>query len=107
MQIEWPDVPQLWALFDQFEDRWKFVYPGLEIQREILRMAEWCAANPTKKPKRNWKRFVVNWLAKNQASLERIEIREIMQRQQQRADAMVGLWEGYSQVSIEGKEQGK
>lgn len=93
--MNWPDTPELYALLDRYEERWAFVYPSLEIQREILRMAEWCAANPSKKPKRNWKRFAVNWLAKNQAAIERVEIREIMQREQQRADASVGKWEGY------------
>ena len=86
--INWPDFPQLWKNFSLYEDRWKFTYPGLEIEREILRMGEYLEANPSKKPKKNWKRFMVLWLARNQAALERAEAREIVQRMQRRADAV-------------------
>lgn len=93
--MNWPDVPQLWSLLSLCEDRWRYTYPDLNITQEVLRAAEWIEANPKKAPKRNWKRFMILWLAKNQASIERAEAREMVQREQQRADAMVGKWEGY------------
>lgn len=88
--MNWPDIPELWALLDRYEDRWKLTYPGLEIQREVLRMGEWCEANPARKPKRNWKRFMTLWLARNQAALERAEVREQAERQYNRIQAGVG-----------------
>lgn len=93
--VNWPDFPQLWSLLSVNEERWKYTYPGLEIQREVLRMGEWLEANPAKRPRKNWKRFMTLWLARNQAALERVELREEIQREQRRADASVGLWEGY------------
>jgi len=57
-------------------------------------MAEWIEANPQRAPKRNWKRFMVTWLARNQAAMERAELREYVQREQQRADASVGKYRG-------------
>ena len=94
-RMNWPDVPELYSLLDCYEERWKLTYPGLEITREVMRAAEWCAANPARKPKKRWHRFMVLWLARNQAALERIELREQLQQAQRRADASVGLWEGY------------
>jgi hypothetical protein len=93
--MNWPEVPQLWSILSLCEARWKLTYPGLEIEREVLRMGEWLEANPTRWPKKNWRRFMVTWLARNQAALERAEAREMIQRAQRRADASVGKWEGY------------
>lgn len=94
MCLNWPQIPELWNCLSRYEDRWRFCYPALEIEREVLRMAEWIEANPRHKP-RNFKRFMVRWLARNQAAIERAEAREMIERAQRRADASVGLWEGY------------
>lgn len=91
--MNWPDYPQLWSVLSVCEDRWKFTYPGLEIEREVLRMGEWLEAHPHRKP-RNWKRFMVGWLARNQAAVERTVAREMIQREQQRVDAEVGKYRG-------------
>jgi hypothetical protein len=85
--LNWPDIPQLWSILSVCEDRWKFTYPALEIEREVLRMGEWIEANPSKRPKKNWKRFMVLWLARNQAAAERTEIRQLIEREQLRLAA--------------------
>ena len=90
--IDWPDIPELWALYDRYEPRWKLSYPGLEIQREVLRMAEWCEANKSRQPKKNWQRFMVAWLNRSQAKAEAVELREALERQRRHADAMVGTY---------------
>ena len=92
--MNWPDFPELWQLLDRYEARWKLTYPDLQIDREVLRMGEWCEANPGKKPKKNWKRFMTLWLARNQAGIERAAVREQMQVAQRRADAEVGKYRG-------------
>lgn len=94
MAIAWVDTPELWAALSLYEDRWKFVYPGLELDREVLRMAEWIEANPQRAPKKNYKAFMVRWLARNQASMERVELREQIQRAQRHVDASVGKYRG-------------
>lgn len=46
--------------------KWKELYPCSDIQKEILRMEEWCLANPTKaKSKKLWRKFITNWLSRN------------------------------------------
>lgn len=90
MQIDWPDIPELWEVFDRYETRWKYCYPGLSIQHEFLRMAEWLEDHPTRWPKKNWKRFCTKWLARNQRNIEQAEAKEMVQRLQARADAGVG-----------------
>ena len=92
--MNWPEVPQLWSILSLCEERWRYTYPALNIEAEVLRMGEWIEANPARAPKKNWKRFMVAWLARNQAALERAEAREMIQREQMRADASVGRFNG-------------
>lgn len=44
---------------------WGEAYPACDIKAELLKMAEWIKANPTKR-KSNWKKFIVNWLTRTQ-----------------------------------------
>jgi hypothetical protein len=50
------------------EDRaaWAKAYPACEVPRELSAMIEWLKANPEKGKKRNYRRFIVNWLARSQ-----------------------------------------
>ena len=45
--------------------RWQNAYPAVAVPDEIERCAAWMKANPEKR-KKNWERFVVNWLARAQ-----------------------------------------
>jgi hypothetical protein len=92
--VNWPEVPQLWAILSICEERWRYTYPDLDIQREVLRMGEWIEANQGRRPKKNYKAFMVRWLARSQASIERTALRDMIQREQQRADASVGRFRG-------------
>ena len=44
---------------------WAETYPACNIEIELRRMREWLLANPDKK-KKNYRRFIVNWLARSQ-----------------------------------------
>jgi len=44
---------------------WLTAYPACDIDQELRKMREWLLANPDKK-KKNYRRFIVNWLVKNQ-----------------------------------------
>lgn len=57
--------------------RWQKIYGSIEVTREIWKMTEWVLANPARS-KKNYKRFIVNWLAKAQREAEAIETREIV-----------------------------
>jgi len=87
--VNWPDIPQLWSILSVCEDRWRFTYPGVDIEREVLKMGEWLEANPRRKP-RNYKRFAVNWLASAHGRLLEAQVRALAQREQDRVDSAVG-----------------
>lgn len=65
---------------------------------ELKKMEGWLRANPERRKKR-YMRFAFNWLAKVHGRLLEAEVaatvRATIGRQQERADASVGLWEGY------------
>jgi len=44
---------------------WEAAYPNVEVRGELLRMGQWLLANP-KRAKKNYRRFIVNWLTNEQ-----------------------------------------
>lgn len=46
---------------------WEAAYPDIDVV-DILtkKMPVWLDANPKKARKKNWKRFIVNWLSRQQ-----------------------------------------
>jgi hypothetical protein len=56
-----------WSGFtDTLMDELAAAYPACDIRRQMLVMEQWLKANPAKAKKQNWRRFVTNWLAKEQ-----------------------------------------
>jgi len=47
------------------KERWKKTYPAVDLEQELLRMADWLIANP-KKAKSNYNAFISNWLRRTQ-----------------------------------------
>ena len=47
-------------------DELALAYPACDIRRQMLAMEQWLKANPAKARKSNWRKFVTNWLAKEQ-----------------------------------------
>ena len=48
-------------------DEWKELYPSVDIIQELRKMKGWCNANPSRrKTSRGIRRFINNWLAKEQ-----------------------------------------
>jgi hypothetical protein len=46
---------------------WESSYPLVDVVEQITkRMPAWLDANPAKAHKKNWKRFIVNWLSSSQ-----------------------------------------
>lgn len=46
---------------------WKDVFPAVNVEEQLKRMAVWCNANPTKKKtRRGVERFITNWLSREQ-----------------------------------------
>ena len=44
---------------------WKETFPAVDIESELKRISAWVMANP-KNRKKNWERFIVNWLSRTQ-----------------------------------------
>ena len=51
---------------DDDKAEWRKAYPATDPEIELLRMVQWLKANPTKAVKRNWRRFITNWLSRTQ-----------------------------------------
>jgi len=51
----------------KIEDKsgWLAAYPACDIELELFKMREWLLANPDKR-KKNYRRFIVNWLTRTQ-----------------------------------------
>ena len=45
---------------------WEDAYPAVDIELELRQMGEWCKSNGARGRKKNWKRFIVNWLKRAQ-----------------------------------------
>ena len=45
--------------------QWLAAYPGVQIGTELEKAAAWAAANPTKR-KKDWRRFLNNWMSRAQ-----------------------------------------
>jgi len=44
---------------------WKDAYPACDVRAELRKMKAWLLANPDKR-KKNYKRFIINWLSRQQ-----------------------------------------
>lgn len=48
-------------------DHWKELFPAVNIEQELRKMAAWCEANPSKrKTRKGIERFIAAWLSKMQ-----------------------------------------
>ena len=46
---------------------WESVYPDVDVVEVLTkRMPDWLLSNPAKAHKKNWRRFITNWLARQQ-----------------------------------------
>lgn len=56
-----------YPIFDDYIDQMKELYPAVDVEQELRNMKAWCINNPTKrKTKTGIKKFIGNWLAKEQ-----------------------------------------
>lgn len=65
-KIGW-DASQGWTGITA-EDRseWAAAYPGAVLDTELAKATAWLKANPQRCGRRNWRRFIVNWLGRCQ-----------------------------------------
>ncbi len=54
----WQNIP------DALAESWRKAYPGVNVDGQLAKMHAWMMANPTKRPKSSYARFITNWLSK-------------------------------------------
>jgi hypothetical protein len=55
-------------------------------------MDSWCRANPRRR-KKNWSRFIENWLGKTHRDLLAVELRQNVRAYRAKAESRVGTYE--------------
>ena len=45
---------------------WSETYPACDIEMELKKMKQWILSNPAKGKKKNYRRFITNWLSRTQ-----------------------------------------
>ena len=65
-KIAWTPAAGWQGITDADRQEWAEAFPGAVIDQELAKATAWLKANPTKAGKRNWRGFVVRWLARCQ-----------------------------------------
>jgi hypothetical protein len=55
---------------EPYMDKWREAYPAVDVESEIKKMESWVMSQPKTRWKKNWKRFITGWLAREQEKQE-------------------------------------
>ncbi len=64
--IRWSAADGWSGITDSDRSEWAAAYPVASLGEELARASAWLRANPRRATKRNWRRFIVNWLGRAQ-----------------------------------------
>ena len=64
--IGWTAEAGWTGITDADRSEWRQAFPGAVLEQELAKSTAWLRANPTKAGKRNWRAFLVRWLARCQ-----------------------------------------
>lgn len=64
--LGWSRDTKWYGINAEDKSAWLKAYPACNIDRQLAAMSAWLEANPAKAVKRQWRRFIVNWLARSQ-----------------------------------------
>ena len=62
--ISWDSENGWQGITEADRQEWRTAYPAADLKAELAKSGSWLKANPKRAGKRNWRRFLVNWLAK-------------------------------------------
>jgi len=51
--------------------QWEVAYPNANVTQQIEAMNQWLISNPSKAKKKLWRKFITNWLARQQTTASR------------------------------------
>lgn len=72
-------------------EEWEKTYAPLNVAGEIEKMQLWLSANPKRAKKKNWARFVINWLNKAHTQM-------VSAQMQSRIQARAGTYDSQRKV---------
>jgi len=64
--LMWSELTGFAGVTDLDREAWRQAYPACDIDRQLAAMHEWLRSNPEKAHKKRWRRFVTNWLSRQQ-----------------------------------------
>lgn len=64
--IAWSATDGWSAITVEDRESWNEAYPACDLDRQLAAMSEWLKSNPAKAKKKNWRRFITNWLSSQQ-----------------------------------------
>ena len=64
--VSWDPEAGWKGITDADRQEWAQAFPGAVLAQELAKAASWLRANPQRAGRRNWRRFVVNWLQRCQ-----------------------------------------
>lgn len=64
--LRWSEAGGWEGVSEELISELKPAFPACNIERQFLAMGQWLKANPAKAKKSNWRRFVDNWLRRQQ-----------------------------------------
>lgn len=64
--IAWSATDSWSGISDNDLKQWSEAYPACDLSRQLASMNQWLLSNPSKAKKKQWRRFITNWLARQQ-----------------------------------------
>jgi hypothetical protein len=64
--VSWSSESGWQGITDADRSEWVAAFPGAVLDQELAKATAWLRANPTRAGRRNWRSFLVRWLARCQ-----------------------------------------
>lgn len=64
--IAWSTTDSWSGISNNDLKQWTEAYPVCDLKRQLASMNQWLLSNPSKAKKKQWRRFITNWLARQQ-----------------------------------------
>ena len=64
--IAWSSTDGWSGITDKDRNEWNAAYPACNIDKQLASMNQWLLSNPAKSRKKLWRKFLTNWLSRQQ-----------------------------------------
>lgn len=87
------EIEEFQGITEELKERWKQAYPAVDVEIEIERAEQWAASNPNKR-KKNWRRFINNWLMRVQEKGGSIKSESLEETPEEKPEPRYVMYEG-------------